>query len=136
AVSRVGQEVEGCRGQRVGVAGAEDRAEAAAVEDLLERREIAGQDRGACGHRLDQDDAEALTAGVRGDVEGRAGEQVGLRGVVDRAEELDRSPVRRRQATPGLRGVARARDEDPDARAFGEQPRYGGQQYPQSLARL
>src|SRR5581483_4117538 len=56
----------GC--ERLDVAVAEERTRAAVVENGAKRLQVAGKHRGACGHGLEQHNAETLAAGIRRDV--------------------------------------------------------------------
>jgi hypothetical protein len=78
------------RGQRRVVAHGEQHPQLSAVQHPAEGVEVARQHRRPGAHRLDQHDAEALAAGVRGHVDVDRAQQGRLVGVADLAQELAR----------------------------------------------
>ena len=106
------------------------------VEDAAEGFEIAGEYGRSRGHRLQQNDAEALATGVGRDehVDRRQGPR--LVGLVDHAEERDPIAHRRRHPLRRLLDIARTRYEQADARMVRSNARQRIQEDVQPLARF
>ena len=99
--------------------------------------DVAGHDRGAGGHRLEQDDAERLAAGRRGDVHVGRPEELGLLLVRDPAQELHaRHPAREDVAARLSFLGPRPDDEEPAVAAGLAQDPVRLEQVEQALPRL
>ncbi len=133
---RVLQQADSGVGQGVGVLVREEFAGRSPVQDLREGVQVGGEDRGSGGHGLDQDDAEALAAGVGRDIQVDAAQEARLVLVADHAEELDAGAQLSREGLHRLLLVAAPGDQQPGLRARGEDLRQGLHEHRQPLAGL
>ena len=99
---RIGQQPADRERQLLGLMGRDEQAFAATPDDALVAVDVRGDDRGAGGHRLEQDDPERLPAGGRRGEHVRGPEELRLLRVRDATQELDLLEATRRDISPGL----------------------------------